>query len=129
MLTINIKNSVKTTVTADNTAKTLESGTLDVFATPAMIQLIEKCCAQSVEAELGDDNTSVGMHLDISHLSPSPVGLEITCESILAEIDDRTLIFFVEVFDNCGIIGKGIHKRVIVNKEKFLNKANSKQII
>lgn len=123
---IGLKNEKRNVVTEENTAQRLGSGTLKVYATPAMIALIESCCTESVENLLGKGITSVGTRLDVEHISASPIGAEITCQSTLKEFDGRKMIFLVEVFDNTGLIGKGTHERFTVKSEKFLEKAYNK---
>lgn len=113
-------------VTMENTAVAMGSGTLRVFATPAMIALVEGCCAESVEELLGDGITSVGTNVNIDHLSASPLGAGIVCKSTLTAFDGRRLDFEVEVFDNAGLIGKGTHTRFTVKADSFLKKANAK---
>lgn len=113
-------------VTMENTAIAMGSGTLRVFATPAMIALIEGCCAESVEGLLDEGITSVGTHLDIDHLSASPIGAGVVCKSELTAFDGRRLDFSVEVYDNAGLIGKGTHTRYTVKADSFLKKANGK---
>ncbi len=113
-------------VVMENTAIAMGSGTLRVFATPAMIALVEGCCAESVEELLGDGITSVGTQIHIDHLSASPVGAGIVCKSRLVAYDGRRLDFEAEVFDNAGLIGKGTHTRYTVKADSFLKKANAK---
>lgn len=113
-------------VTIDNTAVAMGSGTLRVFATPAMIALIEGCCAESVEDLLGEGITSVGTAVNIEHLSASPLGAGIFCKSTLTAFDGRRLDFSVEVYDNAGLIGRGTHTRFTVKAESFLKKAYAK---
>ena len=113
-------------VTMENTAVAMGSGTLRVFATPAMIALIEGCCAESVEELLGEGITSVGTNVNIDHLAASPLGAGIVCKSKLTAFDGRKLDFAVEVFDNAGLIGKGTHTRFTVKADSFLKKVNAK---
>lgn len=113
-------------VTMDNTAIAMGSGTLRVFATPAMIALIEGCCAESVEEMLGEGITSVGTNVNVDHLSASPLGAGIVCKSKLIAFDGRRLDFEVEVYDNAGLIGKGTHTRFTVKADSFQKKANAK---
>ena len=108
------------------TARAAGSGTLEVFATPAMIALIEKTCFTAVAPYLEEGQTTVGTKVDVEHVSATPVGMEVTAECTLDEIDGRRLTFQVEVFDECGMIGRGIHERFIVNAEKFVSKTYSK---
>ena len=126
MLTEGISNTEEIMVSDSNTALTMGSGSLRVFATPAMIALMEGTAAQSVESFLEEGKTTVGTSLSIKHISASPVGAHIRCESTLTEVNDRALTFEVKAFDNAGLIGEGIHQRFIVDATKFLKKATEK---
>lgn len=125
-LKIGITNIIETVVTIENCAQNVGSGDTDVFATPAMIALMEKTCAASVSPYIENDTTTVGTLVSIEHLAATPVGMKVTCKSTLTEIDGRKLVFDLEVFDECGKIGGGTHHRFIVNRNKFQQKANSK---
>lgn len=125
-LTLGITGEKSVAVTMENTAVAMGSGTLRVFATPAMIALIEGCCAESVEELLDEGITSVGTNVNIEHLSASPLGAGIVCKSTLVGFDGRRLDFEVEVFDNAGLIGRGTHTRFTVKADSFLRKANAK---
>ncbi len=125
-ITTGITGEKSVAVTMDNTAIAMGSGTLRVFATPAMIALIEGCCAESVEELLGEGITSVGTNVTVDHLAASPIGAGIVCKSKLVAFDGRRLDFEVEVYDNAGLIGKGTHTRFTVKADSFLQKANAK---
>ena len=118
MLQPGIKAEKSLTVTDANTAKTMGSGTLDVFATPAMVALIE--------SELEPGWGSVGTSLNIQHLSATPVGMTVTATTELVEVDRRRLVFHAEVYDEKGLVGKGTHERFLVENEKFQAKADAK---
>ena len=126
MLKEGVKGTQEIMVTEENTAKVMGSGALDVFATPAMIALMEETAWKSVAGELDEGCGTVGIHLDVSHDAPTPLGMTVTCESELIAIDGRKLTFRVEAKDERGTIGKGVHERFIVNDEKFQAKANQK---
>lgn len=126
MLEPGITNTEEIMVSDSNTALSMGSGTLRVFATPAMISLMEGTAAQSVESLIEEGKTTVGTELNIKHVSASPVGAHIRCESTLTEVDGRSLTFEVKAFDDAGLIGEGIHKRFIVESAKFTKKANAK---
>ena len=121
-----IKNRSELVVDPAHTAKAMGSGELDVFATPAMIALIEETCWKSVSDKVGEWNGTVGTKLDISHVSATPVGMKVWCESELVSEEGRKLTFSVKVFDEAGLIGEGTHERFIVNNERFMEKARSK---
>ena len=111
-LEVGIKGTCTVTADESNSAKTMRSGTLDVFATPAMIALMEKTAWTSVAPYLEPGEGTVGIHLDISHDAPTPLGMTITCESELVEIDGRKLVFSVSAKDEKGtVIGRGTHER------------------
>lgn len=126
MLEVGITNTESVMVTEQNTAAALGSGTVAVFGTPAMINLIELTCAQSVQNELECGQTTVGTHLDISHDAATPIDMLTTCTSTLTKIDGRALTFEVEVVDDLGIVGRGTHERFIVDESRFTAKANAK---
>lgn len=126
MLTTGIKGREEVLVTEANSAKTMGSGTLDVFATPSMAALMEQTAWKSVAPHLEEGNGTVGTLLTITHDAPTPLGMKVWCESELVEIDGRRLVFYVEAFDEKGKIGGGRHERFIINNEKFQAKANSK---
>lgn len=126
MLKEGITGHQETIVTVENTAKTMKSGTLDVFATPAMIALMEQTAYESVAGELEEGYGTVGTMLNVKHVSATPLGMKVTCESTLIKIDGRALTFEVKAFDERGLIGEGTHERFLVQNEKFQAKANNK---
>lgn len=127
MLTIGIKGREEVTVTEENTAKAMGSGTLDVFATPAMTALMEMTAWKSVAPFLEDGDGTVGTLLQITHDAPTPLGMKVFCESELLEIDGRRLVFHVAAFDEKGKIGEGRHERFVINNERFAAKAEKKR--
>ena len=105
-----------------DTAAVYGSGALEVFATPAMIALMEKTCLMSVRDKIGEGNTTVGIAVNIKHLKASPVGATIRCEAELTEVDRRRLVFKVQCFEGENLIGEGIHERFVVESAKFMAK-------
>lgn len=126
MIEVGLKGVQTLTVTPELSAKVMGSGALDVFATPAMIMLMEKTAWASVQPYLEEGCGTVGTRLEIDHLAASPIGMEIRCESLLTAVDGRKLSFQVECYDSKGLIGQGKHERFIVQNEKFQARANSK---
>ena len=124
---IGIKNTLEITVTGNLTAAAVGSGTLNVYATPAMIALIEETAWKSVAPYLEDGQSTVGTRLDVSHVAPTPLGMTVRCETELTGVDGRRLVFAVNVYDEAGLIGKGTHERFIIMAEKFQAKADSKK--
>jgi fluoroacetyl-CoA thioesterase len=127
MLEIGIKGTKQLLVNAQNTAKSIGSGTLEVLSTPMMIALMEKTSYELVAPFLESGQGSVGTLVNIKHLAPTPIGEIVTCESTLIQIDGRRLVFSLKVFETEELVGEGIHERFIINEEKFIAKANLKK--
>lgn len=123
---IGVRGQAQTTVTSSNTAKAMGSGLLEVFATPAMVALMEQAAVNSLNLPVGQ--SSVGTSLSITHTAASPLGAEISATAELVEIDRRRLVFYVGVYDEAGQIGEGKHERFIIDVEPFLAKAQSRKL-
>ncbi|MBQ4208360.1 MAG: thioesterase family protein [Clostridia bacterium] len=126
MLQTGIKGKQTIVVTPERTAAHYGSGALEVFATPAMVALLEETAWKSVQPYLEEGQGTVGTRVDVRHLAPTPLGGKVTCESELVEIDRRRLVFRVEVFDERTKVGEGIHERFVIQSDKFLVAANAK---
>jgi len=125
-LKVGITNEISKQVTEPDLAVSMSSGALRVYATPAMIALMENCAASCVAPYLGGGMTTVGTAVDIKHVSATPPGHTVHCTAVLEEIDRRRLVFTVRAFDEAGLIGEGRHERFIVEPAKFLARAGDK---
>ena len=119
---IGLKYESTTVVSAANTATTLGSGDMDVFATPAMVALMENAAMLAVRDHLPEGSATVGTQISTSHLKASPLGASITASAELIEVDGRRLTFAVKAWDEKGTIGEGTHTRFVVDRERFLSK-------
>ena len=119
---IGLKYESTTVVSAANTAATLGSGDMDVFATPAMVALMENAAMLAVRDHLPEGSATVGTQISTSHLKASPLGASITASAELIEVDGRRLTFAVRAWDEKGTIGEGTHTRFVVDRERFLSK-------
>lgn len=126
MISPGITNRLTQTVTDQMTADRVGSGLAKVFATPMMIAMMEKTCADSVAPLLPEGHSTVGTHINVSHCSATPIGLDVWCDSELVEVDRRRLLFNVKAYDPCGLIGEGQHERFIVDNAKFQANTESK---
>ncbi len=125
-ITVGMKGEVATVAEREDTAYEVGSGSLLVYATPCMVALMEGAACEAIAPELPEGKTSVGSYLEISHISATPVGLEVRAEAEVTAVEDNTVTFAVSAFDEAGRIGEGIHKRVIVSSQRFLDKTYSK---
>lgn len=122
MLETGLTHTSRTTVTDDNTAIALGSGDMPVFATPAMMALMENAAMLAVAPHLPEGSTTVGGHIESSHLKPSPVGSEVEATATLEKADGRKLYFKVTARQGDAVIGEGTHLRFIVDRDKFMSK-------
>ncbi|MHC1776600.1 MAG: thioesterase family protein [Lentimicrobium sp.] len=108
----------------DDTATRYGSGLIDVFATPAMVGLMEKTAQLSVQDLLPQGFITLGTEICIKHVKATPVGMKVFCESVLEAVDGKKLLFRVSARDEKGLIGEGTHRRHIVDAQRFLDKLN-----
>ena len=125
-ITVGMKGEVSTLVEREDTAKEVGSGDLLVYATPCMVALMEGAACEAIADALSDTQTTVGTGLSIEHLSATPVGLEVRAVAEVTAVEGKVITFSLTAFDEAGEIGKGTHKRVLVNSQKFLEKAYNK---
>lgn len=120
---INIGTSyeIGKSVTANESALHIGSGTLEVYSTPSMIAIMEKASLMCIEQYLGNQETSVGAAVNVKHLRPTAIGKYITCRSKITSVDRKKIEFEVEVHENDKLIGKGTHTRVIITKDTFMD--------
>ena len=110
-------------VTDADTAVTLRSGDVAVLGTPRVVALAEEASVAAIEGRLGPGETSVGMRVQLDHLTPSSVGAKVTADATLEKCEGRRLTFTVSITDERGLIAAGKVTRVIVDREKFMDKA------
>ena len=118
--------TAKAMVSDGHTAKAMGSGNLAVFATPAMIALMEEAATSCAAQFLDEGSETVGTMISVKHMSATPVSMEVCAKATLTEVDGKRLVFDVVAEDEAGIIGAGTHERFIVTGEKFLQRAQAK---
>ena len=121
-----IKNRKEIVVTDELTAEKMGSGLAPVYATPCMIALIEGTAAESVAPFLKEGEGTVGTRVDVEHLAATPIGMKVTCETELVEVDRKKLVFQASVYDETGLVGKGRHERFIIDNARFMEKVRAK---
>ena len=126
VIEVGMKGEVSTLVEREDTAKEVGSGSLLVYATPCMVALMEGAACEAIAEALPEEKTSVGIELNISHLSATPVGLEVRAEAEVTAVEGSIISFTVTAYDEAGKIGEGTHKRAVISTQRFLDKAYSK---
>jgi predicted thioesterase len=126
-LEIGLRGRATMRVTPDKTAEAWGSGDVPVFGTPSLVALLETAAVNAVAGQLGPGETTLGTWLDVSHLAPTPVGVEVSAEAELVAIEGRKLTFTVVAHDPRNKIGECRHHRMIVSRERFLAKVQGKQ--
>jgi len=121
-----VKATLSEAVTDANTALAVGSGSLKVYATPAMLALMEKTACKALASVLSEGETTVGTLLNVKHVAATPIGMTVTATAELVERDGRKLVFDVKAFDESGLIGEGSHERFVVLSDRFTEKTYSK---
>ncbi len=114
-------------VTDNNTAIKYGSGGVPVYATPAMIGIMEGTCLAAVDPHLPAGMATVGTHLEVKHLAATPVGMTVRAKATLTAVGGKKLSFTIEAFDDKEKIGEGTHQRYIIDLAAFLQKAAQKK--
>lgn len=124
---LGLKGRAETTVVFENTAAAVGSGLVPVFATPSMIGLMEQAASASLTDYLEEGQGSVGVHLDVSHESATPIGMKVWAESEVTAVDGKQITFAISAYDEVGLIGRGTHKRAIITVDRFLARVEQKK--
>ncbi|MBP7496774.1 MAG: thioesterase family protein [Bacteroidales bacterium] len=117
-----IKGYREEIVTKDKTAKYYGSGLVEVFATPAMIALMENTALHSIDILLQEGYSSVGIDISVKHLKATPLNAKVWCESIVTGVEGKKIFFSLKAYYDKGLIGEGTHTRYIINIKDFMNK-------
>lgn len=115
------------TVGADMTAKHIGSGSLQVFATPAMVAFVEQVCRRMADERLPAGQATVGIRVDIRHLAPTPLGGKVRLRAEVTQYDGRKIDFHVQLWDQTELIGEAHHERAVIDEDRFLKRVESKQ--
>ena len=119
--------TITETVEESKLACNVGSGAVEVFATPMMIALIEKCAAACVQDQLPEGDATVGTLINVSHIAATPVGMKVSATATVTAVEGRKICFSVKAEDECGLIGEGTHERVIIHVDRFNDKAKAKK--
>lgn len=123
-----LRGTASRTVSPADTAIALGSGDVPVLGTPALVALMEQAAVAALAAALPPDMTSVGVYLEVHHLAATPPGMAITAQATVVSVDERTVSFELAASDAVEQIGRGVHRRVIVNRDRFQLRAAAKQV-
>lgn len=121
-----LEGHAETMVEAADTALEVGSGDLRVYATPCLAAMMEGAACACLEGLLPEDQTSVGISLNLRHTAATPVGMAVSAKAVLTAVEGKKLTFEITASDEAGEIGTAIHERVIVNTERFLQKTYEK---
>lgn len=125
-ITVGMKGLAQSCVEREDTAAEVGSGSLLVYATPCMAALMEGAACEALEGAVPEGKTTVGIALELEHLSATPVGMEVRAEAEVTAVEGSIITFTIEAFDEAGKIGRATHKRAVVTTQRFLDKTYSK---
>ena len=123
---VGMKGTAENLCEREDTALEVGSGSLLVYATPCMAALMEAAACAAIAEALGENETTVGIELNLKHIAATPVGLEVRAEAEVTAVEGKIFSFQIVAFDEAGKIGEATHKRALVNSQRFLEKTYSK---
>lgn len=115
------------TVDGEMTADRWGNKGVSVLATPTLVGLLEMTCVRAIQDQLEPGWSTVGTHIDLRHLKATPVGDTLTLEAEVTEVDGRRVTFKIRAEDTGGVAGEGIHERVLIDLERFLQRVRTTQ--
>ena len=121
-----LEGRAETSVELADTALEVGSGDLRVYATPCLAAMMEGAACACLEGLLPEDQTSVGISLNLRHTAATPVGMAVSAKAVLTAVEGKKLTFEITASDEAGEIGTATHERVIVSTERFLQKTYEK---
>ncbi|WP_320053191.1 thioesterase family protein [uncultured Acetobacteroides sp.] len=125
-LPVGLSYTSKKKVTIDDVASRYGSGMIDVFATPALVAIMENAALMAVASYLPEGFNTVGIEISTTHVKATPIGMEVKATARLINVDGKKLTFEIVAEDEEGVIGKGVHSRFIIDTEKFMAKLTKK---
>jgi predicted thioesterase len=118
---------ISITVTESDTAAKWGSGLVPVFGTPALVGLMEATAVKVLEGYLPAEQTTVGGHIDVRHLAATPVGMGVRARAELVAMEGRKFTFKIEAWDELEKVGEAQHERFVIDREKFIARAQAKR--
>ena len=125
-ITVGMNGKVTNLVEKEDTAQMVGSGSLLVYATPCMAALMEGAACEAIAEAIPEDQTTVGIELNLQHTAATPVGMEVWAEAEVTAVEGKIISFQIQAFDEAGQIGSATHKRALINSQRFLDKTYSK---
>lgn len=122
-----LTGTVSMVVTPDKTAPVVGSGSVEVFATPMLVAVMEAAACAAIDRHIPDTHTSLGLKIDVVHVTPTPLGLTVTAVAELIEVSGRKLSFKITAHDDHEAVGTSTHTRIVVDRARFDEKLSTKK--
>ncbi len=114
-------------VQSEDVAGHLGGVAIEVLSTPRLVQLMEASAVKSIQRFLTLEQLSLGIRIKVKHFSPTPLGMKVTAHAILKEVEKNRLVFWIDAYDEKEKVAEGEHERILVSKERFLEKVEKKR--
>jgi fluoroacetyl-CoA thioesterase len=101
---------------------------VNVLSTPRLIQLLEAAAIDAIQDFISTDQVSLGTEVKIKHLSATPLGMKVTANALLKGVEKNRLLFLVNAYDEKEKVAEGEHERVLISKDRFLQKLDKKRM-
>lgn len=123
-----LMGKVEMVVKEEDLVRSLGGCDVDVLTTPRLVQLFEEAAIQAIKNYIPSGQLSLGVSVSIKHLSPTPLGMKVTAHALLKEVDKNRLVFVVDAHDEVEKVAEGEHERILVPRDRFLQKVEKKRM-
>jgi fluoroacetyl-CoA thioesterase len=124
---VGLVEEAELTVDAEMTADHIGSGSLQVYATPAMVAFVEQVCRRMADERLPAGQATVGIRVNMRHLAPTPLGGKVHLRAEITHYDGRKIDYKVQLWDQTELIGEADHVRAVIDEARFLIRVESKR--
>ncbi len=115
-------------VREEDLVRQIGGGTVDVLSTPRLVELFEAAAIEAIKEYIPSDQISLGHLVKIKHLSPTPIGMKVIANALLKGVNKNRFFFLVDAYDEKEKVAEGEHERVLVSRERFLQKVEMKRV-
>ena len=98
-----------------------------VYSTPSMVSDVEYACLRLIQKHLDEEQSSVGMHVSVDHLAPTPIGCEVEVSVTVSAVDGRKVTLDARVRDAVEVVGTGVHVRYVIDMPRQVRRIEEKK--
>jgi len=128
-IALGVNAEISLVVASAHTAHAMGSGDLEVFATPALIALMEGAAVKALAPYLHAGASSVGVEIQVQHLAATPIGHTVRAQAEVIAVEGNQITLRVQAWDERDLIGEGTHRRAVIDIPRFMKRVEAKSLL